>query len=191
MYLLISTKKEIEREEGTQGTSLLEDVHYIATLADLFIGKFHGIWNVLLLATWSTVMFCRAVECRYNAVQCNMILYTALRWLGRICHYQNQCLVIVNWALGTNFGEISIIIRIFSLRKCIWIYRSQNGGKWQCVNRGELSGCCNCRLCFQRERTLSVSLSNGWCCLLLSTRNYKERCRKKSTTSSVCITMTS
>ena len=40
VYLLISAKKEIEREEGAEATSLLQDKHYHYTLLDMFFGEF-------------------------------------------------------------------------------------------------------------------------------------------------------
>ena len=39
MYLLISAKKEIEKEEGVEATSLLQDKHYLAIFKDFFFGE--------------------------------------------------------------------------------------------------------------------------------------------------------
>ena len=51
-------------------------------------------------------------------------------------HYPNQCWVIVNWPLGTNFSEILIKIQKFRSWKCIWKYCLRNGGH---VVQGEMS----------------------------------------------------
>ena len=40
VYLLISTKKEVEREEGVEATSLLQDKHYHSILKAIFFGGF-------------------------------------------------------------------------------------------------------------------------------------------------------
>ena len=39
LYLLISVKKEIEKEEGADATAMLEEKHYTGILLDMFFGE--------------------------------------------------------------------------------------------------------------------------------------------------------
>ena len=58
-------------------------------------------------------------------------------WLGAYSapsHYLNQCLNIVNWTLGTNFGEILIKIRTFSFKN---IHLKMLSAKWRPFCPGE------------------------------------------------------